>query len=111
MKRIYLLMILFVAFAGKASAQATDLELLTTIRTTDTMYWSTQGHYGKIIQYAFVNHGPVALTAADTLILRKGYLKGGVNTYAFRLPASTGFPIGDTLYPTSGPDTVRFTSE
>lgn len=109
MKRIYLLMILFVAFMGNAMAQATDLELLTTIRTTDTMYWSTKGHYYRLLAYGFVNHGPVALTQSDTLVLRKGYSKGGINTYNYSLPAA-GMKIGDTLYPTSGLDTVRFTA-
>lgn len=110
MKRIYLLMILLVALVGKATAQNTDLELITSVRSIDTMYWSTKGHYYKLVGYAFVNKGPVALTQAnDTLILQKGYYRGGRNTYAFILPTA-GFPVGDTLYPNPVFDTIAFTS-
>lgn len=114
MKRIYLLMILFVAFAGKASAQV-DLEVLTTLRNIDTMYYNTAGTYGKIITYGFTNHGPSALSAAtDTLILAKAYYRGGNNRYRFIVPAN-GFNAKDTLYPVTSQgairrDTVLFTS-
>lgn len=114
MKRIYLLMILFVALIGRANAQ-TDLEVLTSLRNIDTMNWSTKGHYGKIIVYGFTNHGPATLQQSmDSLILAKGYFRGGQNRYKFILPAA-GFKPKDTLYPTNSqgnirPDTVIFTS-
>jgi|GEM_PF-4220781 len=115
MKRIYLLMILFVAFAGKAWAQPTDLEVLTSLKSVDSISWSTKGHYGKIIVYGFTNHGPKTLMpATDTLLLAKGYYKGGQNRYKFIVPAA-GFKPMDTLYPVGAnnqikPDTVIFTS-
>lgn len=114
MKRIYLLMILFIAFMGKVSAQV-DLEVLTTLRLVDTMYYNTAGTYGKIITYGFTNHGPSSLSATtDTLILAKGYYRGGVNRYKFIVPP-TGFNAKDTLYPVNSQgnvrrDTVLFTS-
>ena len=117
MKRIYLLMILFVAFAGKASAQ-TDLEVLTSLRNIDTMYYNTAGTYGKVITYRFTNHGPQTLTAAsDTVMLAKAYYRGGINRYKFVMPPGD-FKPQDTLTPVvnvgGNPvirrDTVLFTS-
>lgn len=124
MKRIYLLMFLFVAFAGNAFAQKTlNLELqhlwsetggsgtYAEFKTTDTLmingekaYW-----YG----WRIINYGPDTSISTDSLKLRstwgttyRGQLSSfglGLNDSAFITPADqSGNAVSTTLSPGSG---------
>ncbi|OSZ79400.1 hypothetical protein CAP35_14420 [Chitinophagaceae bacterium IBVUCB1] len=107
MKRIYFLLIVLIAFAGKTSAQ-TDMQLITfNWKNGDTVRWNTSGSYGMIIQWGFRNIGPTALVqSTDTILLRRAYTTGGNNVVRLTLPTA-GVPVGDTVY---FRDTAFFTS-
>jgi hypothetical protein len=76
-----------------AAAQA-DLQVLSSLKSTDTVRFSSKGNYGKIFIVGFVNKGPQALTASDTIRWSSPVYAGYVS---LRLPA-TGLPANDTVY-------------
>lgn len=107
MKRIYLLMILFVAIAAQSYGQ-TDLRLIhLNLKTGDTIRYTSKGERGRIVAWGFANDGPNALSqATDTILLKRAYTKGGGNVVRLSLPTG-GLPVGDTVYYT---DTVYFST-
>lgn len=87
MKRIYLLVVLFVAFAANSFAQA---DLVLTHNVTTGKHF-TAGDTGKdTISYSFKNLGPNALSVSDTI-----YIKTPLGAYALSLPpVSSNWPGG-----------------
>src|SRR5690349_2768899 len=95
MKKLLTLFLTLACFGFAANAQRTaDLELLNSLRTQDTISYNTGATTGRIVVTAFVNHGPSALTTADTLLWRS---VGNGATYRLSLPTA-GMPVNDTLY-------------
>lgn len=104
MKRIYLLMILFIGLSSSVMAQSADIQLLSNVNTNDTIKWNTAGTWGRILVWGFRNIGPTALTSSDTIVLKRAYTVGGNASIKLRLP-STGVAVNDTVYYA---DTVYF---
>lgn len=94
MKKIFTLLAVLLSLGTVAHAQSADLAILNSFKTPlDTIRYSTNGSRGRIIQYAFINHGPSALTGSDTVVWR-GPVFG---TVSLRLPAA-GIAAHDTVY-------------
>lgn len=105
MKKLFTLFVALMAFGFGATAQrSADLVLLNTFTTNDTINFNTGGTRGRILTEIFINRGPSALIASDTLFLKSATQAAGTFT-RLRLPAG-GFPVNDTLYFT---DTFFFT--
>lgn len=109
MKRIYLLMILFVAFAGNAIAQARtcDLEVLSYVPSGYTLELKGAPNAKTyIFAWGIKNHGPDSLMYGDTMFISTPvgvYNRIFVNTTG-RLLAGDSLIIRDTI--TLGPGTA-----
>lgn len=93
MKKILPLFAVMLTLSLTAAAQA-DLQLLSSLRSTDTIHFNSGGTIGRIILTGFVNNGPQALTSSDTIRWRSPIF---TNTVSLRLPAA-GLPANDTVY-------------
>lgn len=106
MKRIYLLMILFVALgaANTVQAQSVDLRVRHAIISDTMFYGGTTAH---IVQWNFINNGPDALLATDTIVLERAYFTNGNNRLRLNLSSIGGIAVGDSA---SYRDTIQWTS-
>lgn len=94
MKRLFTLLAVLLSLGYGASAQVTtDLAVINTFKSVDTVKWDPKGTHGRIIYYAFINYGPTALVSTDSFFWKNPIL-GNVR---LTLP-SAGFPANDTLY-------------
>lgn len=94
MKKIFTLLAVLLSLGFTVNAQvSTDLAIINSFKTTDTVRWDPKGTHGRIIYYAFINFGPTALVSTDSFFWKNPIL-GKVR---LTLPA-TGFPANDTLY-------------
>lgn len=106
MKRIYLLMILLVASAATTYAQTTtNLRVINNVSAGASIVANNGSPYAYIFNWRFINDGPIALTATDTIHLKPEY-RTPSNPYNLLLPA-TGLPVNDTVYFS---DTVNITA-
>lgn len=92
MKKIFTLIAVMLSLGFTASAQS-DLQIITSLKAVDTIRYKTDGSFGKIVAYAFINHGPNALISTDSIVW-KGPVFG---TVSLILP-SAGIPANDTVY-------------
>jgi hypothetical protein len=95
MKRIYLLMVLFVAFAANSYAQA---DLVLTHDVTTGKHFTGGDGKSDTIAYTLKNLGPNSLTVSDSIVIRTP-----VGTYVLSLPAASsswpgGLPKDSTVY-------------
>jgi hypothetical protein len=93
MKKLFTLLALMLSLGYAAHAQSADLAIINSFKSIDTVKWDSKGTHGRIIYYAFINHGPTSLLATDSLYWKNPIL-GNVR---LTLP-SGGFPANDTLY-------------
>ncbi len=91
MKKLYTLAALFMLSVTSAFAQA-DLAILHNVQNGDTIEIATTNPPQYVFAYAFVNHGPNALTQTDTLFLSTPY-----TVFKLTLPPA-GLPATDTVY-------------
>lgn len=105
MKRIYLLMILLVASIVTTYAQKTNLRVVNNVPANSSIVANNGSPYSYVFNYRFINDGPVALAANDTIYLKTEYLDAK-DAYPLLLP-SAGLPVNDTVYFS---DTVSITA-
>jgi hypothetical protein len=94
MKKLFTLLAVLLSLGYAVNAQvSTDLAVLNSFKSVDTVKWDPKGTHGRIIYYAFINYGPTALVSTDSLYWKNPIL-GNVR---LSLPTA-GFPVNDTLY-------------
>lgn len=93
MKRIYLLMILFVAAIGNVNAQRNcDLELFQAIGPNQTINIKGSNPSTYAFLYRFKNNGPDTVSHTDTLKFRTPY-----GSFNLTLGNTGGIGVGDTV--------------
>jgi hypothetical protein len=111
MKRIFTLLAVILSLGSTVNAQSADLAIFSSFKTPlDTVRFSPNGSRGRIVQYAFINYGPTALTTTDTIVWRNPVL-GTVSLYSptAGLPANDTIYFTDTFFVTAAPATNPYT--